>query len=313
MHRGQEWSIVPTRDGSGEKRTRSSRGKPGGPRMTAEHVKDMPFAMQLEPSRLVRSEGFGWDHEIQVALPASYRSSATRYPVLWVTDGSIFFEMALGIIHLLSVAGMPEMIVVGVGSTKDTAKVEHVRRRMFEFNPWEDLAFDDAWRAEYRRREPSVLLAAGGGADLFLAALVDQIRPRVSHQYRVADTHWLFGASAGGIFTAYALLRRPTAFTHYICGSPPLSISRYRMFDLEAEYAGTHTDLDARLFLAAGANEIAEMAFADIVGSTARFAQKLHSRGYASLRIATDILAGESHATAPPLILSRGVRALARA
>src|SRR4029077_4043685 len=54
-----------------------------------------PPGVFIEPSRRMRAEGFKWDHEIRIALPHSYHETNKAYPVLWVTDGSYWFNTAV--------------------------------------------------------------------------------------------------------------------------------------------------------------------------------------------------------------------------
>src|SRR5690348_6021557 len=86
----------------------------------------------VEPRRRIRGEGFKWEHEIQIALPASYHKSDRAYPVLWVTDGSHWFDSAVRIVNLYAQRYTPEMIVVGVGTPAE-ALSEHQMRRHYEF------------------------------------------------------------------------------------------------------------------------------------------------------------------------------------
>src|SRR5690606_32725850 len=88
----------------------------------------------LEPPRRVTPEGGRWEHEIQVALPPSYHSSDQRYPVLWVTDGSIWFEPAVNAVSLTAAGHVPEMIVVGVGVPPEAAD-QYGPRRSYDFTP----------------------------------------------------------------------------------------------------------------------------------------------------------------------------------
>src|SRR5688500_17435917 len=48
----------------------------------------------IEPSRRMRAKDYPWEHEIQVALPPSYSKTDEPFPVLWVTDGSLLFQLA---------------------------------------------------------------------------------------------------------------------------------------------------------------------------------------------------------------------------
>jgi predicted alpha/beta superfamily hydrolase len=266
--------------------------------------------MYIEPSRLVRGNGFAWDHEVQVALPASYFHTDASYPVLWITDGSLFFDLAHGIVHLLSISGFPEFIVVGVGNPRDAPVDEHHRRRMFDFFPEADPGWPGP--GEEARAEYGLTNGVGGGASRFLDFLVNQLRPALSHDYRMSDSHCLFGSSAGGAFVLFAFLSRPGSFSNYICGSPVLNVCDFALFESEEQLATACDDLDAGLFLAAGSEEAAEMAAFDIIGSMSRMAQTLYLRKYPSLRLSFHVYPQETHVTAPAVVLSHGFRALWR-
>ncbi|MGY0390603.1 alpha/beta hydrolase-fold protein [Nocardioides sp. WG-D5] len=79
-----------------------------------------PIALSIQPTRFIRarSHDFGHDHEVQIALPASYASSDQAYPVLWVTDGAAYFELAASTANVLALGSQcPEFIVVAVRMT----------------------------------------------------------------------------------------------------------------------------------------------------------------------------------------------------
>ena len=74
----------------------------------------------------MRAEGFSWEHEIQIALPQSYSQTGESYPVLWVTDGSYWFETAVGIVNVYGKKYFPEMIVVAVGAPPEAGRrIQH--------------------------------------------------------------------------------------------------------------------------------------------------------------------------------------------
>jgi predicted alpha/beta superfamily hydrolase len=63
-----------------------------------------------------------------------------------------------------------------------------------------------------------------GGADAFLAALLDTVAPEIERRFpEIAGARrLLFGMSAGGHFAAHALTQRPEAFAAYAMISPAL-------------------------------------------------------------------------------------------
>jgi uncharacterized protein len=98
---------------------------------------DARCSTSIEPAIALRSPAFEWDDEVRVALPASYGVTQDRhYPVLWLTDGSMLFHLAVGLLDTLVVGGLaPEMIIVGIGCPSGAGVAELTRRRGIEFCP----------------------------------------------------------------------------------------------------------------------------------------------------------------------------------
>lgn len=271
--------------------------------------------MSIEPSRAMRVAGFDHDHEITVALPASYHQAQRSYPVLWVTDGSLMFHLAVGVLDYLAFGGeAPEMIVVGVGSAREVDRMEWIRSRSYDFFPADDVGPSGFGGAPVRAR-----IAArqsplrGGGAARFLDFLVDDVRSALAADYRMeADDHGLLGHSAGGMFVASSVFTRPGAFAKYLSGSSTMSGNNYGVFELEERYASENDDLRARVFLGSGEAEASDptMTAWSTVGGLVRLGETLAMRNYPSLHVTTRVFASETHWTMPPLLISCGVRAL---
>jgi predicted alpha/beta superfamily hydrolase len=269
----------------------------------------------------MRGRGIDWDHEIGVALPASYGSSAKSYPVLWAMDGAM--EVALPVIEAAGKA-LPEMIVVSVGPPRD-AMSQFQQRRDWDFSPTpgrkiagyafsgpgSDLFQDWAVRYDARKRakgEPEQIL---GGAPIFLDFLIDELRPALSAKYRMSDDMILWGHSGGGMFCVFAALKRPAGFRDYICGSPSINASNFAIFELENRLAKKGRDLPIGLFLGAGEVEALEgngISEWGVVSSTLRLAEILSIRHYPSLRLGLRILPGKTHGAAWPALLDAGLR-----
>ncbi|RPI15708.1 MAG: alpha/beta hydrolase [Lysobacterales bacterium] len=270
--------------------------------------------MEITQPRMVRGTRFPYDHEITVALPASYHAAPDRkYPVLWVLDAPLMLRTVVGILDTLVIGNhAPEMIVVGVGSRSEDG-LAGIGRRIIDFSPpgpdyYPPGDAGKAWSAlaplpEFPHR-----------ADDFLAYLVDELRPQLAATYRLSGEHALFGHSAGGMFAAYALFKRPGAFDKMIIGSPYLDGVRGAVFSAEADYSARNEDLPVALFLGAGEREIDEyfLAVSGIVSSMTRFSETLRLRRYPSLRLDTRIYAGEDHYTVVPRIVGEGIRQLWR-
>jgi predicted alpha/beta superfamily hydrolase len=268
--------------------------------------------MKLTEPLTVRGAKFSYDHEITVALPASYDATPGRkYPVLWVLDAPLMLRTVVGILDTLVIGNhAPEMIVIGVGSRGEDG-LAGIGRRVMDFSPRGPDYFPPgeagtAWQALAPLPEFPHM------ADEFLALLVDELRPQLAGRYRFSGEHALFGHSAGGMFAAYALFQRPGAFDKMIIGSPYLQGVRGAVFAAEASYATRAKDLDVALFLGAGDREVDEyfLAISGIVSSMTRFSETLRLRQYPSLKLETRIFAGEDHYTVVPRIVGEGIRHL---
>jgi predicted alpha/beta superfamily hydrolase len=265
----------------------------------------------LEP-RMVRGPGFSYDHEVTVALPASYDVSRDRtYPVLWVLDSPLMLRLVVGTLDTLVIGNLaPEMIVVGVGSRSEDG-LAGIGRRVMDFSPpGPDYFPPEPAGAAWKALAP--LPDFPHQANAFLGFLVDDLRPQLAGTYRFSGEHALFGHSAGGMFAAYALFKRPGAFDRMIIGSPYLNGVRGAVFAAEADYATGHPDLDASVFLGVGDREADDyfLAVSGIVGSAARFSETLRLRNYPSLTLKTRVFSDEDHYTVVPRLLSEGVRFL---
>ena len=270
--------------------------------------------MSIEPAMAIRAAAFDWDHEIQVALPASYGVMPDKsYPVLWLTDGPFLIHLAVGVLNTLVVGGLaPEMIVVGVGCASDAGAAEFGRRRAIEFAPPGASILFDGPGGDYFRKLGVPEAGQPQKADDLLAFLVDELRPALAETYRMSDDHGLMGHSGGGMFANYALFARPGAFRRYIIGSPSSNAAGRAAFRLEAEYAAANADLEADVFFGAGEREIAKLSLAawGIVSAPVLMAETLLLRQYPSLKITTRIFPGKDHSSVIADIIAEGIRAV---
>jgi predicted alpha/beta superfamily hydrolase len=287
--------------------------------MSTELTTDMPvvpYAMSHQQSRMVRAEGYDYDHEVLIALPPGYHTSPDRaFPVLWATDGALLFDLTIGILNLFVPGGrVPAMIVVGVGHPSAEG-MAGLAKRTVDFIPPEeavttgDQVADDYMRELYAKLglegDPTALYADVKG-DRFLSFLIDQLRPSLAKEYRMADDHTLFGHSGGAMFGSYALFERPGGFSRYVLGS---CVTR-RALELEDIYAQTHDDLDAKVFISAGELEANNLALSAIrgVSRTVLLAENLLLRQYPSLALKTRLYTDTDHFDIIPRTLCDGLK-----
>jgi predicted alpha/beta superfamily hydrolase len=269
-----------------------------------------PYAMASEPSQLFRAEGYDYDHEVLVTLPPSYPVSPDKsYPVVWAMDGVMMHSLVAGIVNVYNLGQrLPEMIVVSVGHRSEEG-VAGFSKREFDLLPPGSLVGDD-------RLAEATLAARQGSADLtemssqckgdrFLDFLIDQLRPALGEKYRMTDDHALMGHSSGGYFTGFAMFARPGGFSRYLIGSG----CHPQTLELESQYAESHNDLPARVFVGAGSDEVnnLDMAASRIVSRTVFFAENLTMRQYPSLSLKSHIYTDRDHFTVIPPMFADGL------
>lgn len=190
----------------------------------------------------------GRDYLIQVALPRGPRPDA-GFPVLYLLDGNLRFP--------LTVAARETLFHGGAGS---------------EPSPWMIVAIgypgaerlDAAARAEDFTPPAEDLSDTGdpggnaqGGAGRFLAFLEERLKPEIAARFPVDESRQaLFGHSYGGLFTLYAMLERPGAFSDYIAISPSLWWNGRYLFEALDGVVREADALDGRrLLIGAGGRE----------------------------------------------------------
>jgi len=265
----------------------------------------------------LHSERADADFQIWVAEPVAGVIPLPPGPrqVLYVLDANLFFGTAVEMSRLMSqlYGELPPLLVVGVGY-ETTRPAIQAELRARDFTPTADSGFGAMAQSHPSAPEPT--LPEGrrlGRASEFLDFLSEEVQPFVEGRFAVSDEgSTLFGSSLGGLFTLYALLKRPEAFDAYIAVSPAIWWDSAYLLKLETEVARSRDDLAAKLFLAVGGGEeradIPQLAPFRMVSNLHAFAEQLSEHRYPSLALETLVPEGESHTTVVPVALTRGLR-----
>ena len=145
----------------------------------------------------IKSTLLGEEREIYVYLPDDI-GAGEIYPVIYLLDGHSLFNYVSSVVQIYSRRGrIPPMIVVGIASTN----------RMRDFTP--------SKRGGMNGRPVS-----GGGANIFIQFLSDELFPLIESKYPTRDYRTLIGHSLGGLFTVHAFVAQPSLFRSYIALSP---------------------------------------------------------------------------------------------
>lgn len=234
------------------------------------------FGLFNTEERLLRCDPMDHEFQIGIWLPFSYASSDRKYPVLYVPDGEFVFGLATGLIPTLIGNGeAPEMLVVGVA--------------------YHGISGWDAF-GELRDQD---LCPPGFQKPGLTSRLTDYTRfypetlfPLIEGEYRGdPGDRALFGFSSGGLFSFYMLLTQPGMFRRHIAASCTWPGADAYLLSCEQSYAGQPAHPPVDLYLAVGERDEGQLpGFYSVV-------ERLQSRQYPNLRLATQVWEGEGHSS----------------
>jgi uncharacterized protein len=247
--------------------------------------------------RYLKSAIVGDEFEISVALPFNYGKPDTTYPVLYSTDANLMFAASTQTARLMQMNKvLPEVIHVGIGYRLDSL-TQGLPLRSRDLTP---TFVPDSSKGSW----PT------GGAEKFLRFIKEELMPFINKNYRTSPDAGYAGFSYGGLFGLYVLFHEPQTFQRYIIGSPSVWFDSLVTLRCEAEYARTHRDLPARIFMSVGQLEERPGSTFKMVTNMKRLADSLQSRHYPNLRLETYVFEGEIHVSAPGATISRGLRSI---
>ena len=263
-----------------------------------------------------QSPSMGVRFSLNVGMPSGYKSGdGKKYPALIVTDGDFTFPEVNAAARSLSGAITP-LFIISVGTSLDEGEQEHTRRRIYEFSPPDWDRKDPFGQAveSYCRMFKSEEGRCTGGAGKFLTAIASEMVPQLAARFPIDTTQLgLFGLSAGGFFTSWAIFQPDSPFTKYLISSPAMAYGRGEIFRQEAGYAARHKDLPVGIYLAAGVLEAADPqleGMGEIVSGMSHFAGVLATRKYPGLKLTIEYHPGMGHTDVMGTAAVRGLRTL---
>jgi predicted alpha/beta superfamily hydrolase len=261
------------------------------------------------------SESVGDVFEIAVVPPPALVTGPV--PVVVAGDLNNSFGMISDIAaSLLAGASMPPVLLVGVGYPIGDDYAEFFRLRSRDYSP----TADEAQQVRHAAMVGSSGFETGGGP-AYLSFLTDELRPWLSETFETTDDTTFVGISMGGLFATYTLLTRPEAFQRYVISSPWLYWNEPVTSTYVDEYARTHSDLPARVFIGAGAAEAQPkpgmvgplpglLQEADVPGRARNLVAQLEKQAFPSLRLESRIYEDEDHFSSAPSTIAAGLRSV---
>lgn len=260
---------------------------------TATQPAQPPRKLEIANSEVIAldSKETGRSYELIVGVPDSYASEPDRrYPVLYLLDGQWDFALVNALTGGLRFDQVvPEFFVVGISYGGDEPDYGKLRRE--DYTP-------TRWQA------PETDRPSGGDAPKFLRALQDEILPTIEGRYRIdASQRTLSGASAGGLFTLYALFERPELFHAFIALSPAAGWDNRYLFAREKAFRQQHPQLERRVWLSVGSDE-----WPEFKKNASDFFAQFKASNYEGIALGTSVIQGERHAGNKPEAYNRALR-----
>lgn len=137
--------------------------------------------------------------EIWISLPDNM-DKTKQYPVIYLLDGSIHFQVVTGMLNQLSKWQMPESIVVGIINTD----------RLRDFTPT-NVSFSRGHKTE-----------TSGGAHNFMKFINQELKPYIESEYPTENNTTIIGHSTAGLFVLYSYLQEESPFDNYLAIEPSL-------------------------------------------------------------------------------------------
>lgn len=261
-----------------------------------------PYVLQGTQVWAVPDPVSGRDYEVFVSLPASYATSpGRRYPVLYVTDADYAFPIIRQIARRVNLNGpvIEEFVLVGLSYARGDNPVAS-RNRDYTPTP---------------RGPRNASASIHGEGPAYQAYLKSQAIPFIESRFRADPARRvLLGHSYGGLLGAQIMFTDPGLFEAYVLGSPSFWFDRHHIMTMEADYARTHRDLAADVFMYIGAYEVPgesrRNTEVDMVGDLRAMERVLTSRNYPGLRVRSMVLEDEDHLTVAPAGFTRALMAV---
>lgn len=171
---------------------------------------------------------------ISVHVPEEYYKKDTTYPVVFVLDANLYFDIFKTIEDKYAEVGLlPEIIIVGIGY-KDFYTMDSLRNRDYTFPP----------------AIPDYEMVTSGGADKYYSFLSNQLIKYIDSNYRTdRNNRILMGHSLGGYFALYSLSQQLTSghhvFAGYIAASPSTHYNNYYILNILKNTAANKKNIKA--------------------------------------------------------------------
>ena len=213
------------------------------------------------------------------------------FPVLYVLDGSSYFQLVKEAVRLQSrnapKTGILPAIVVGIGHGADMQE-----RRFYDFTGQaETYIYPARFKGKGYERH--------GGAENFSRFLEEELKPEILANFPInKEQQTLFGHSLAGYFVLWQLFHQSSSYQRYIAISPSIWWNEHELLRYASAFIMDNQEIKAKLFIGVGELETF------MVEDAQRIVNKLQDVVDISFYEGFE----ENHASIVPTIMSRAIR-----
>ena len=269
-------------------------------------------------THVIRSQYVDQNYWAQVSRPPVSEENHDFHPVIYMTDGNMFFEAVRTMSLFMQTSGeVPPHYLVAINYPGPTEVSGLMLRNRDLMPPYaREVLWDHAMQMGENAPFDGILPFKPGSdattASDFMNFIEHELITLIEEQY-LADPgdRTFFGYSLGGSFGLHMLFEKPELFQRYIIGSPVTSF-RGTDFALEEVKCGVNRLLEHELFMSVGEPEEMDPAYLDynLVSGFKRLLGFLKSHTPDELSITDVVYPGETHATAWLAAFRDGLRAV---
>ena len=260
-----------------------------------------PLSKDLTAKFALTSKYNNTTYTLEVSLPVNYDASK-KYPVYYILDGYYAASIAHGVNRALQLENSIEEIIVVTISGPETTSSEWLKNRWPDYTFSKDTLNDVGYAKAMGLPVGSTI---SGKGDQFLQTLTKQIFPLIETKYGFNGNRGISGHSLGGQMVANLMFKTPELFNRYGINSSSQRLTlNNEIRTFEKNYAATHKEYNARVFLSFGSLEPK-----DAIEDLRYFDGQLTSH-YQNIQTKFVEFADETHVSVIPAMLTKCMRFL---
>ena len=278
------------------------------------HSAERPYYVPKVETHLINSRYIDQTFEIRVMRPLSSKEKTERLPVLYTTDGNLYFDAFRSISYQLPVT---PFILVGIGYPPgdNLLGATSLRARDLLWDQYADLPEEIYKLLANMPIEGIQSSIKRKGAENFIQFIRHELIPLIDSTYAtIPGERGYFGHSAGGGFGLHTLFSEEALFNRLIISSPGISFDGDDFALRQAsEFIAKGKTVKVKVFMSVGLEEEFEPGLTQkwsLVSNYYRMAQLLRGAKIPGFEFVTKVFPSETHSTVPYVAFSHGVRAL---